>query len=156
MPDNGTQPNNATFPALQTGLPQTGRYINPATNSYAFTPDGRTQGMSTVSQLVYLAIKTARGSAALSPSATQPLGLDLSNASEQGPDFERQMSAAFNAALSPIVRQGLITVLGFQFLPVDNPDGAAPLVLWRDNTTGGQFATNTSGRTFNTSTVVGP
>jgi hypothetical protein len=147
VPDQGNNPQNAIFPDPRTGLPLTGRNINSATNDYTFTSDGRTQGMPTVNQLVYLAVKTVRGSAALSPSALQPLGLDLSKAQEIGPDFERQISAALASALSPLVRQGLITIVGLTWLPVDNPDGAAPWLQWQDNTTG---------RTFNTSVATGP
>lgn len=156
VPDAGTSPTNALFPDQRTGLPQTGRLINPSTGDYVFTADGRTQGTSTAAQLVYLAIKTARGSAAMSPSSLAPLGLDLSKASEQGPDFERQISAAFSAALAPIVKMGIITIIGLTWQPVDNQDAAAPLLKWKDRTTGGQFFTNTSGQTFNANTVVGP
>ena len=141
VPDTGTVPNGALLPDPITGLPQTGRNVNTATGSYTFTADGRTQGMATVPQLVLLAIKTARGSSALGP-----FGLDMSKVQEQGTNFERQMSAAIAGALSNLVRQGLVTIVSFQMLPVDNPDGVAPYVRWRDNTTG----------TFNATAVLGP
>jgi len=147
VPDAGTSPNSAIFPDPLTGLPQTGRSVNSATGDYTFTADGRTQGMATVPQLVYLAVKTVFGSAALSPGAIQPLGVDISNVQEQGPNFERQISSALATALSPLVRQGLVTILGLKLLPVDNPDGVAPYLTWRDNTTG---------RTFNLAVTQGP
>ncbi len=152
VPDSGTVPNNALLPDPVTGLPQTGRNVNTATGSYTFTADGRTQGMATVPQLVQLAIKTARGSSALGP-----FGLDMSKVQEQGTNFERQLSAALSAALANVVKQGLVTLVGLTWLPVDNPDGAAPILEWRDNTTGVAFGTNvTNGATFNLNTVIGP
>lgn len=131
VPDTGTVPNNALMPDPLTGLPQTGRNINTATGSYTFTADGRTQGMTTVSQLVQLAIRTQRGSSALGA-----FGIDMSKVQEQGTNFERQLGAAIVLALSNLIKAGLVTVIGITWLPVDNTDGTAPYVKWRDNTTG--------------------
>jgi hypothetical protein len=141
VPDSSTAPINALLPDPLTGLPQTGRNINTTTGSYTFTADGRTQGMSTVQQLVQLAVRTAWRSSALGA-----FGLDMSKVQEQGTNFDRQLGGALALALANLTRQGLITIVNISYLPVDNTDGVAPYLKYRDNTTG----------TFNYAAVLGP
>jgi hypothetical protein len=141
VPDAAAVPNNAILPAILTGLPQTGRYINPQTGDYVFTSDGRLMGMDTVPQLVLLALTTTLGSSAL-----PALGETFTLIREQGPNFGQQLTATVNAALADLVRRKFVKVnsVTTQQSP-SNPDAGTVLVKWSDLTTGLSY-TNTVGQ----------
>ena len=76
LPDTGTVPINAILPDPSTGLPQTGRFLNPVTKDYEFTSDGRVVGTPTARQLVQLAVRTTLGSSCLPTLGFDQTGLD--------------------------------------------------------------------------------
>lgn len=140
VPDSAHVPIKAIFPDLRTGLPQTGRYINPVTKDYRFTSDGRYYGFGTVPQLVFLALTTVRGSCCI-----KSLGQTFTQIQEQGTSYPQQLSAAVSSALSSLIRAGLVQLVSVttQQLP-SNPDAATNKIVWRDLTTG-TFYTGTIG-----------
>lgn len=130
--DAAATPAGAVFPDPATSASLTGRYIDASRGTYTFTADGRTQGSSTVWQMMVLALKTVRGT-----SAVKSMGIDLSRARVQGPSFQTQVVDAVRAACANMIRQKLVVILGVDFnTTVDNPDAASPTVRWRDLTTG--------------------
>lgn len=140
VPDSAHVPIDATLPALKTSLPSPGRYVDQTTKSYAFTADGRVQGMGNVNQLVLLAITTVRGSSVL-----PNLGQTFSLIKEKGTDFKRQVASAINLALSDLVKRSLIRVVSIDVQePITAPDAAIVNVKWQDVTTG-VFDTTTIG-----------
>jgi hypothetical protein len=136
VPDAAIANTNGIFPDPLTGVSQTGRLFDTSIGSYDFTADGRTQGEPTVKQQVKLALKTV-----LHSSSVQTLGIDFSNASEQGTNFLNQIASAVAASLSVLVRNKLVTIVRVFAQPVDNNDGTAVFVGWIDNTNG-QYVTN--------------
>jgi hypothetical protein len=140
VPDQATVPNNALLPDANTGLPQTGRYIDPVAKSYKFTPDGRLYGMSTAQQVVQLALSQVRGSSCV-PTDGQTFG----TITEKNFDFQNRVRAAIGTALAQAVRNKQIAILSVQVYDVPSvPDGAIGSVRWQDLTTQ-QFDTTTIG-----------
>jgi len=132
LSSSATAPQNAVLPDPQSGLPQTGRAIDPATGDYILTADGRTLGMSTAQQLVQLAISTTLGS-----SAVASLGQALSAIKEKRPGFQRQAATAVQAALANAISSGVIALLSVKVIePKTNPDAAVIEFVWKDLTTG--------------------
>ena len=139
IPDSGTPLPNTILADVRTGSFQTGRQLNPATRDYIMLPTGVLQGQGTVPQLVQLALTTQLGSSAL-----VNLGIDLSNATEKGSDFQRQMATLVANALSPLVAGKLVRLDAVIVSePPSNPDAGIAIVKWFDLTT----------QTQNTSTV---
>lgn len=137
MPDVGTQPNNALLPDARTGLPQTGRLIDPVAKDYVFTADGRLQGFASVNQLVQLALGTQLGT-----SGIPTLGIDMTQATEQGSDFQRRVATMVANALGPLVKQKLVQLVSVTLQPSpSNPDAAAAIVTWIDLTLGTENTT---------------
>lgn len=133
VPDRAFAPNNAVLPDLRTGLPQTGRAIDPVKKSAFFATDGsgRLQGQGTVPQLVALALTTVRGSAAI------PLGQTFSLIQEKGANYTQQVTAAVQLAFADLVKQGLAQVVSVNVqTPPSNPDAGLAMVKWVDLTTG--------------------
>lgn len=132
VPDAATVPNNAVLPDLRTGLPQTGRFINPKTGDYVFTADGRLMGMDTVPQLVLLALMTTLGS-----SAIPGLGEEFSKIQEKGPSFLQQITSKVNSALADLIQRKFVKVNSITVQePPSNPDAGTCLIQWTDLTTG--------------------
>jgi hypothetical protein len=131
VPDKATVPNNALLPDVRTGLPQTGRNIDPVTKSYTYTADGRIQGVGTVRQLVQLALITIRGSAVIAD-----LGQEFGQIQEKGPNYIQQVTAAANRALASLVRAKMVQVVSVVVRDlVSNPDAGTCELKWRDLTT---------------------
>lgn len=135
-PDVIGPPNTVILPDPVTGLPQTGRFIDPVTKDYVMTADGRLQGMPTVRQLVQLVVQTTFGSSAM-PS----LGIDFSSVREKGDGFLQRVTAVLTNAMAPIVSQGLVRVDNVTVLNTTNPDGVNAYMNWTDLTTGQPQAT---------------
>jgi hypothetical protein len=132
VPDAATVPNNSVLPDLRTGLPQTGRFINPATGDYVFTADGRLLGMDTVPQLVLLAMMTTLGS-----SAIPTLGQTYTQIQEKSRDFQQQMATAITSALADLIKRKFVKVNSITVQqPPSNPDAGMVLFQWTDLTTG--------------------
>ena len=86
---------------------------------YVFTADGRLEGMTTVQQLVLLAI----------------LDIDFSTLTEKGPNFQNVLAALVSTALAPLVRQKLVRIKQVIVLEPSQDAGLAS-VDWIDLTTG--------------------
>jgi|SRR5579859_1668256 len=132
VPDNATKPNNALLPDLRTGLPQTGRYIDPVTKSYKFTADGRLYGLGTAQQLVQLALTQVRGS-----SCVPQDGQTFATIREKTDDFKNRVARAVSDALASLVRQKIVRIENITVYETPAaPDAAIGWVGWRDLTTG--------------------
>ena len=116
-------PNLVPLPDPQTGLSQTGRFVDQATGDYTFTADGRVQGMPTVYQLVLLAVERA----------------DVSSLTEKGPNYKQQVASILQDALSYLVTSKQVEIKRIVVLdrsPGQNPDATVAMVFWKDLTTG--------------------
>ncbi len=132
VPDKAFAPNNAVLPGIRTGLPQSGRFIDPTTKSYVFLTDGRLKGVSTVPQLMQIALTTVSGS-----SAVAGLGQSFTTIAEKGSDYQRRVATGVAAAVADIVRQRLAELISVDVqVPDSNPDGGICRIQWRDLTTG--------------------
>jgi len=135
--DSANSPLNAILPDVSTGLTQTGRVLNLGIGDYAFTADGRVQGMGTVPQLVQLALTTVFAS-----SAVPTLGQRYTRVSEQGPNIVQQLTAEVTRALSDVITRNWVSLLSVVVQPIPaNPDGQKILVKWKDLTTGKTYTT---------------
>ena len=134
VPDKAFAPNNAILPGVRTGLPQSGRAIDPKTKSYYFASDGsgRLQGMATVPQLVQLALSTIKGS-----SAVAALGQTFSEVKEKGSDYAAQIDKRVRLAFADLIKRNLAQVQSVTVnQPPSNPDAGLAIVKWVDLTTG--------------------
>lgn len=130
VPDSAAVPNNATLPDVRSGLPQTGRAIDPITKSYYFTADGRLQGVATVPQLVQLALSTIRGS-----SVVPGLGQTFMQIQEKGANFAQVVTAAITTALADLTTRKLVQIVSVDVQqPPSNPDAGIAILKWIDTT----------------------
>jgi hypothetical protein len=128
---------NAVLPDAITGLPQPGRLLNPATQSYQFTSDGRMVGQSRAAQLVQLAMSTIRGSAVVST-----LGVDKSRLQEKGANLQQTATSVVTDAFAPIVSQKLVALKSVDVQDYPGaPDRAVITIQWTDLTTGQEATT---------------
>jgi len=119
--DSGPQPGVVPLPDPKSGAPQTGRFINQLTGDYEFTADGRVQGMSTVPQLVVIALQD----------------IDLSAIQEKGPNFKQHLASVIQDALGSLIAQGYL-VLGPVTVLEPNPDAGLAVFEWYDQLAGGK------------------
>jgi hypothetical protein len=132
VPDSAAVPVNAVLPSPVTGFSQSSRALNPATNSYSFTPDGRIQGVATVPGMVQLALTTVVGSSAITT-----LGQSFTTIQEKGANYPSQVTSAISSALAYLVNQKLVQIISVSVADVaSNPDGTICQLSWRDLTTG--------------------
>lgn len=134
VPDAPPMPSTAPLPDQQTGVPQTGRFIDPVTKDYAFAPDGRMYGMGTVPQLVQLALTTTFGS-----SAVPSFGERFTLIQEKGANFQQQIASAVANCLADLVKRKLVLIKSVQGIEPGlqgNPDAGLGIVKWVDLTTG--------------------
>jgi hypothetical protein len=110
------------------GLGQSGYQVDPQTQDYDFTSDGRQIGCPTVKALVEHACSTLFNS-----SAVAGFGLQLPNG-VKGDGFLAQVSARLTNCLSAMVAQGLIAIVSITVANMANPDGTFGLLTWRDLT----------------------
>lgn len=123
VPDTAPAPILVPLPDPRTGLSQGGRYINQQTKDYAFTSDGRLQGMPNVNQMVLIAIQ----------------GADFSAITEKGPNFAQQLRDVVQNALADLIARKLVQLTGITVLdrqPGMNPDAGIAVANWLDLTTG--------------------
>jgi hypothetical protein len=108
------------LPDQLTSKGQTGRLISLQTGDYVFTSDGRIAGMTTMQQLVMLALLN---------------GNILIGIQDKFDNFQRAIAARVQNALNPYVRPGWIAVDGVDVVePEGSPDAAGITVRWRDLT----------------------
>jgi hypothetical protein len=132
VPDSAAVPINAVLPDVRSGLPQTGRAIDPVSKSYTFTPDGRLRGVATVPQLVQLALTTIRGT-----SVVPTLGQTFMQIQEKGANFAQVVAAAVNLAFADLVKQKLVQVVSVDVQqPPNSPDAGIGIVKWVDLSSG--------------------
>jgi hypothetical protein len=116
---------NAVLPDSRVGGSHGSRKINPLTGDYVMNDEGRLEGMNNLQQLVQLAIANA------APALQEIDRLDSG--------FERRVLAILNAAVAPLVTQGLIEVIGVSVRMNEEgglqPGQAVTLFRWRDRTT---------------------
>jgi hypothetical protein len=137
VPGTASVPINAPLPDAETGLPQTGRFIDPITKDYRFAADGRLYGMNTVPQLVQLALMTTRGASAL-----PALGQSFTLIQEKGSNFKQLLGAKVSEALADLVNRKLVQIVSLTVTePASNPDAGIGVVTWRDLTSGIQMDT---------------
>lgn len=112
------------------------RKIDPYTRDYVFdSTTGRIQGMTNAQQLVYLAVRTDKGS-----SAMRALGQELMRIERITSNFVRRVDDTLRAAVQHIVDRKLIVVLGTQ-VDIVRPGVARARLRWRDLETGDEEAT---------------
>ena len=138
VPDAAFVPNNAILPAIRTGLPQTGRAIDPVKKDFIMQADGRLQGMGTVPQLVQLAVTTILGSSCL-----PTLGQSFLQIQEKGTNFAQQVTAKINDALADLIQSKQVKLVDVSIdQPPGVPDAAIVKFTWIDLTTGLQNTTS--------------
>lgn len=118
------------YPDAQTGLPQTGPLVDPRSQDYVYTADGRQVGFATVPALVQFCLRTT-----LNSSAIRGLGIGLSSLQDKTPNFQRQVSAVLSQALAPLVKQGLVQIVSVDTADSPyQPSGTVGILTWRDLT----------------------
>lgn len=131
-PTRGAEEGGVILRDVKTGASFTGRQIDPRSGDYVLDENGRLLGMSTVQQLVQLAVMNA------APALQEIERLD--------DGFERAASAILTTACAPIVQQGIIAVIGVRGTRLGVRGGlkqgqALYSFLWRDLTTGTEQGT---------------
>ncbi len=125
-PSRGAEEGGVILRDVNTGASFGSRSIDPRTGDYVMDENGRLVGMNNVRQLVELAVLNA----------APALGaIDRLNDS-----FERAATAVLTDACEPIVRQGLIAIVGVRGVRIGVRGGlrqgqAIYEFLWRDLTT---------------------
>ena len=110
----------------KTGASLGSRRIDPRTRDYVVDSNGRILGMSKTQQLVYLAVSTTKGSAAM-----RSLGHELAKIDRISGNFFRRLSTTLHAAVQDLVNSGLIVVLGVRAQLV-RPGVVYVALKWRD------------------------
>jgi hypothetical protein len=128
------------LPDPLTGLGQTCRLINYQTGDYSFTADGRVQGMSSVQQLVLLALMDSNL---------------FRGIEDKGNGFQRKLAAAVQNQLASFIRQGWVQLMSVDFANASagSPDAAGVLVRWRDLTIPNLSANGTTAQNTFTITI---
>lgn len=125
--DGGGKPITNPYSGLQNGS----RKIDPFTRDYVVdSTTGRPQGMTNAQQLVYLAVRTDKGS-----SAMRALGQELMRIQRITSNFVRRVDDTLKSAVQHIVDRGIIQVVGTQ-VDIVRPGVAKARIRWRDLETG--------------------
>lgn len=111
-----------------TGLSTGSRLIDPATRDYVYDENGRAVGMSDVQQLVFLAVSTRKGSAAM-----RELGQELEKIDRITANTARRVDVTMRDAVQHLVSRGLIAVTGTT-VEVVGSSRIQMSLLWRDLT----------------------
>jgi hypothetical protein len=120
LPDVAAVNVPSPLPDGLTGAPLTGRFINYTVGDYVFSSDGRINGMSTVQQLVLLALLD---------------GNILSGLDRKLPNYQRTIANRVQTALNPIILKGWCQLIAVTITdPSNNPDATAAYVKWKDLT----------------------
>lgn len=136
----GTPPVAPALPGRARTSPFTGeqlgsRRIDPRTRDYVYDPaTGRAVGMTNAQHLVYLAVKTTRGS-----SVMQSLGQGLSDIETIGDDIERRIDQDLRRAVQHVVDANIIEVEAVEVQRLRKPDNRTVMQValhWRDIETG--------------------
>ena len=120
----------------KTGASFGARRIDPRTRDYVLDSNGRALGIRDVRQMVQFALHTEHNS-----SAVRGFGHKLRTIDRITANFEKRVLSVLTEALQPLIRAGLIEVLGFsQFTIGDDRNGlrrgaSYGRLKWRDRTT---------------------
>jgi len=111
------------------------RFIDPNTGDYVFDDNGRIVGGNAIQQMVYLAIKTIRGS-----SAVADLGQSFSNVKTIGANYITLVKNEVNKSLKYMIDNKLIQLIDV----VVNQQGtqAQIQIKWKDIATGTDYTNN--------------
>lgn len=116
---------NVVLPDTSVGGSHGSRKIHPVTRDYVMNDAGRIEGMNNVQQLVQLAVTNAE---------PQLMALDRLDGG-----FEKGILSILSTAVSSLVEQGLIEVVGVKVRMNKEgglqPGQAVTLFQWRDRTT---------------------
>jgi hypothetical protein len=107
------------------GSPVDSRFIDPETRDYVIDSLGRTQGMSAVSQAVFLCLLTTLGS-----SAVATLGSRLSEVKTIDNGTVSKVQSLVSLALSELISSGTIALIGTDV--TTNSKGIGIVVTWQD------------------------
>lgn len=130
-------PGGAFLRDTKTGKVLGVRQIDPRTRDYVLDDNGRLLGVNYVRHVVQMSIHTELGS-----SAVQSMGQRLRKLDRITPNFEKQILAVLTEAVTPLVTQGLVEVVGFTSFVAGNDHNGLQRgavygrFLWRDLTTG--------------------
>ena len=136
-PATATVPEGAFLRDTKNGRSLGARKIDPVTKDYVLDDNGRILGVNYVRHVVQMSVHTERGSAVV-----QAMGHRLRTIDRITPNIEAQILATLTEAVSPLVTQGLIEVVGFSHFVAGNDlnglnRGAVyGRFQWRDLTTG--------------------
>lgn len=120
----------------RTGASLGARRIDPSTRDFEIDSNGRLFGVRDVKQLVHIAVHTEHDS-----SAVKGFGHRLREIDRITPNFERRVLTVLTDALAPLIRTGLIEVLGFDDFRTGNGRNGLMRgatygrLRWRDLTT---------------------
>ena len=132
-PDLGLVNVPSPLPDPLTKVPLTGRFIDYTTGDYEFSADGRIAGMSTVQQLVLLAL--------LNGNIFAGIAVKL-------PNYQRTIANRVQTALNPIIQKGWLELVTVSVVDPDtSPDASGILVKWRDLTLTAPGANPTNSQT---------
>lgn len=120
----------STLRDASTGEQLGSRKIDPATGDYVLDENGRILGMSSITQLVLLAVSTTKGSAAM-----RQLGQELRKIDRITSNLPRRVDNTLRAAVQHIVNRGLIEVVGTE-VEVVRPGVVLARMRWRDLSSG--------------------
>lgn len=125
-PSRGSEEGGVILRDTATGASFGGRQINPKTGDYVMDANGRLLGMDNIQQLMQLAVMNAA-----------PALMEIDRLNDA---FPRAATAILTVACEPIVRQGLVEVIGVQEVRQGVRGGlrqgqAIYRFAWRDLTT---------------------
>lgn len=125
-PTRGAEEGGVILRDEATGASFGGRKIDPRTGDYVLDNNGRLLGMQNVQQRVMLLVLDA--------------GPDLAAIDKLTEGFERAATAILTAKLEPLVREGVIQVLGVRDVRMGTAGGLKPgqaiyKLFWRDLST---------------------
>lgn len=106
VPASSTLPNTTVLISSTFGVPGQTRFIDPVTGDYVFNANGRIIGGNAIQQMVYLAIKTVKGSCAVTD-----LGQSFSKVQTIGANYITLVKNEVNNALKYMIDNRLIQLI---------------------------------------------
>ena len=112
-----------------------GRWINPVSKTFEVDDYGQIIGMDAVQQQVYLALRTAKGSA-----IPEQLGNELLTIEDVNDEFPARFEAAIRSALSRLIALRLVDPLSIDISQFAQ-DGQFVRIRWRNLATLSEYTT---------------
>ena len=129
-PDTTVAPGGKLFREPTYGYSTGSRFIDPLTKDYRFDEYGRIVGMDDVKQLVYLAVSTTQGTAAM-----RDLGQTIRLIQRVTSNIETRVEFTLRNALRRLTDAGLIEVDGVS-VQIVRPGVVLARLRWRNLLTG--------------------